>query len=551
MNEKVKRNSNELNELITNAMEIADVITLQKILDKNNIKYDKKIEKLKDLKNSVSKNCSDEKMKTILKEFNDYQAQAVDIVKKIDVNNLEKFEAEQTIKAIGRTASPIAQTLMKSALTIALYQGLYLMPVPIKVGIAGSFFMTKRIPKIYRGAKNGLEKLKNGELKKVPKKVLATVIAGGIGTEAIVLLNYLANGSIPVKILNALPGIKSCLKMLPSLNARKTILLTTGIVKGIDAYKLKNKENKMFEPIIKGFFSAKGIKIDNFSNLKKYIEKLDDQSKYEFDQYLKKCISIKKMTNSNDNKIKKVGNGILKLLSDSFEMASYLALVSPMTIGGRNKEDNNIDGEKSPEPATVTSPENATSKIPQAQAEIAEETEAIQTTIEVPEENIKFSSKIPKINKQTEKIITTPNETLPSETLPAETLPDQPEAHVISYETTPEIEYQPDTQPGIELEKLIDIPKSFIKTTIPSKWNQFVDFNNEHIEEIAARAAHVYNIDPKILIDISKIFVKTSPIKWDQTLDYCSEHSKKIVNGATLTSVFYAILRYLTLGVAR
>ena len=78
MNEKVKRNSNELNELITNAMEIADVITLQKILDKNNIKYDKKIEKLKDLKNSVSKNCSDEKMKTILKEFNDYQAQAVD-----------------------------------------------------------------------------------------------------------------------------------------------------------------------------------------------------------------------------------------------------------------------------------------------------------------------------------------------------------------------------------------------------------------------------------------------------------------------------------------
>lgn len=514
MKENVKRNSDELNELITNAMEIADIITLQEILEKNNIKYDKKIEKMKDLKDSVSKKCSDEKMETILKEFDEYKAQATDIIKRLDVNNLEKFEAEQVIKAIGRTASPIAQTLIKSALTIAIYQGMYIMPVPIKVGIAGSFFMTKRIPKMYKGAKNGLEKLKNGGIRKVPKKVLATVIAGGIGAEAIVLLNYLANGSIPTKILNALPGIKNCLKMVPSLNARKTILLTTGVVKGVDAYRLKNKENKMFEPIIKGFFLAKGIKIeeeiDGFSDIKKYVENLDDQSKYEFDQYLKKCVSMKKMINSKDDKISKVGNGVLKLVSDSFEMASYLALVTPMTIGGENKENNNVDGEKSPEPATVTSPENATSKIPQAQAEVIGETEPIQRTIEAPEENITMSSKYQNISEQTERIIAPPNETLPDVDKPVsqisnqtatitrnETLPDTHEAKVqvtevpvILNETTPKMEYQPEMEYNIETEKMVDVSKTFIKAS-PSKWNRFLDSCEEHAGEIVATGATI------------------------------------------------------------
>lgn len=148
-------------------------------------------------------------MDAVLKEFNSYKVQSLNVVKNLDVNNLNKFKAEQTIKAIGRTASLIAQTLMKSALTIAMYQGLYLMPFPLKLGIAGGVFVTKRVPRMYRGAKNGLESLRNGGLKKVPKKVLAAVIAGGIGAEAVVLLNYLAKESIPGKILNALPGIKS------------------------------------------------------------------------------------------------------------------------------------------------------------------------------------------------------------------------------------------------------------------------------------------------------------------------------------------------------
>ena len=37
-------------------MEIADVITFQKVLDEHNIKYDKKIEKLDELKKSSFKN---------------------------------------------------------------------------------------------------------------------------------------------------------------------------------------------------------------------------------------------------------------------------------------------------------------------------------------------------------------------------------------------------------------------------------------------------------------------------------------------------------------
>ena len=377
MDEKMKKGTEELNDLISNAMEMADVITLQKILDQKNIKYDKDITKLDDLKSDVHKNCSDEKMDDILKEFNSYKAQSLDVVKNLDVNNLNKFKAEQTIKAIGRTASPIAQTLTKSALTIAMYQGLYLMPFPVKLGVAGGVFLTKRVPRMYRGAKSGLESLRNGGLKKVPKKVLATVIAGGIGAEAIVLLNYLAKGSIPGKILDALPGIKACLNMVPTLNARKAVLLTTGVVKGVDAHRLKKEENKMFEPIIKGFFLAKGMEVEgeikDFSDVKKYVEKLDDIGKYEFDQYLKKCVSMKKMINNKDSKVKKVGKAVLKLVSDAFETASYLALITPPVVGaGKNPErDDSNDMQPEPEPARATAGEQVVSEVGQRQTETA------------------------------------------------------------------------------------------------------------------------------------------------------------------------------------
>lgn len=61
MDVEKRENTKELDDLISNAMEIADVITMQKILDQKHLKYDKSITKLDDLKKDVHKNYSDEK----------------------------------------------------------------------------------------------------------------------------------------------------------------------------------------------------------------------------------------------------------------------------------------------------------------------------------------------------------------------------------------------------------------------------------------------------------------------------------------------------------
>ena len=50
MDVEKRENTKELDDLISNAMEIADVITMQKILAQKHLKYDKSITKLDDLK---------------------------------------------------------------------------------------------------------------------------------------------------------------------------------------------------------------------------------------------------------------------------------------------------------------------------------------------------------------------------------------------------------------------------------------------------------------------------------------------------------------------
>lgn len=542
MDVEKRENTKELDDLISNAMEIADVITMQKILEQKHLKYDKSITKLDDLKKDVHKNYSDEKIYAVLKEFNSYKVQSLNVVKNLDVNNLNKFKAEQTIKAIGRTASPITQTLMKSALTIAMYQGLYLMPFPLKLGIAGGVFVTKRVPRMYRGAKNGLESLRNGGLKKVPKKVLAAAIAGGIGAEAVVLLNYLAKESIPGKILNALPGIKACLTLAPSISARKLVLLTTGVVKGVDAYRLKNKENKMFEPIIKGFFMAKGMKVEesiqDFSDVKKYVDKLDDQGKYEFDQYLKKCVSMKRMINNKDSKIKRVGKSVLKLVSDSFEMASYLSLVTPPTAGVGRNGNGDGNGQTQPEPARATAGEGATSKVHQGQTVTAgERVGANQVQPDVVRDGASSrthyveSSRANSYQQYSPEVVGKNNDSI----VPGN-----------AFQITPE------TTSDEAMQRMNDAIKGYTKRSA-SKSTEITNIVPKKEVQVPKpvvtpkETVEVPKVEttPEELVDISKKFVKVSPSKWDSFLNYCAEHKDEITAGTLIGGIGAAFMYFM------
>lgn len=566
MDEKMKKGTEELNDLISNAMEMADVITLQKILDQKNIKYDKDITKLDDLKSDVHKNCSDEKMDDILKEFNSYKAQSLDVVKNLDVNNLNKFKAEQTIKAIGRTASPIAQTLTKSALTIAMYQGLYLMPFPVKLGVAGGVFLTKRVPRMYRGAKSGLESLRNGGLKKVPKKVLATVIAGGIGVEAIVLLNYLAKGSIPGKILDALPGIKSCLNMVPTLNARKAVLLTTGVVKGVDAHRLKKEENKMFEPIIKGFFLAKGMEVEgeikDFRDVKKYVEKLDDIGKYEFDQYLKKCVSMKKMINNKDSKVKKVGKAVLKLVSDAFETASYLALITPPVVGTeKNPEhDDSNNMQPEPEPARATAGEQVVSEVGQRQTETAGDmvmSDAKQVQPGIVKNHVSDVAR-----RIEENAVTQTQDSISYNDIRPETIGKNGSFRLYDYDNDGSIvpgnafEITPENTTEEALEKLNKAVESITKSQGISKGTDIVNAVPEtEIQPskdfaIPKELANLPKAEPtpEELAKISKDFTNVSPSVWDSFLSFCAEHKDEITAGTIIGGIGSAFMYFMESG---
>lgn len=566
MDEKMKKGTEELNDLISNAMEMADVITLQKILDQKNIKYNKDITKLDDLKSDVHKNCSDEKMDDILKEFNSYKAQSLDVVKNLDVNNLNKFKAEQTIKAIGRTASPIVQTLTKSALTIAIYQGLYLMPFPVKLGVAGGVFLTKRVPRMYRGARSGLESLRNGGLKKVPKKVLATVIAGGIGAEAIVLLNYLAKGSIPGKILDALPGIKACLNMVPTLNARKAVLLTTGVVKGVDAHRLKKEENKMFEPIIKGFFLAKGMEVEgeikDFSDVKKYVEKLDDIGKYEFDQYLKKCVSMKKMINNKDSKVKKVGKAVLKLVSDAFETASYLALITPPVVGtGKNPEhDDSNNMQPEPEPARATAGEQVASEVGQRQTETAGDmvmADAKQVQPGIAKNHVSDVARRVEANAATKA-----QESISYNDIRPETIGKNGSFRLYDYDNDGSIvpgnafEITPENTTEEALEKLNKAVESFTQSQAVSKGTDIVNA----VPETKIQPSKDFALPkdfadfPKIeptpeeMAKISKEFTNVSPSVWDSFLSFCAEHKDEITAGTIIGGIGSAFMYFMESG---
>ena len=566
MDEKMKKGTEELNDLISNAMEMADVITLQKILDQKNIKYDKDITKLDDLKSDVHKNCSDEKMDDILKEFNSYKAQSLDVVKNLDVNNLNKFKAEQTIKAIGRTASPIAQTLTKSALTIAMYQGLYLMPFPVKLGVAGGVFLTKRVPRMYRGAKSGLESLRNGGLKKVPKKVLATVIAGGIGVEAIVLLNYLAKGSIPGKILDALPGIKSCLNMVPTLNARKAVLLTTGVVKGVDAHRLKKEENKMFKPIIKGFFLAKGMEVEgeikDFSDVKKYVEKLDDIGKYEFDQYLKKCVSMKMMINNKDSKVKKVGKAVLKLVSDAFETASYLALITPPVVGtGKNPEhDDSNNMQPEPEPARATAGEQVASEVGQRQTETTGDmvmSDAKQVQPGIVKNHVSDVAR-----RIEENAVTQTQDSISYNDIRPETIGKNGSFRLYDYDNDGSIvpgnafEITPENTTEEALEKLNKAVESITKSQGVSKGTDIVNAVPEtEIQPskdfaIPKELANLPKAEPtpEELAKISKDFTNVSPSVWDSFLSFCAEHKDEITAGTIIGGIGSAFMYFMESG---
>lgn len=584
MYKKKEKSMEKLDDLISNAMEISDVITLQKILDQKNIKYDKEITKFDDLKRDARARCSNEKMDDVLKEFDSYKAQSLDVVKNLDVNNMNKFRAEQAIKTVGRTASPIAQTLMKSALTIAMYQGLYLMPLPLKVGIAGGVFVTKRVPRMYRGAKKGLESMRNGGLKKVPKKVLAAVIAGGIGAEAVFLLNYLAKGSVPGKILNALPGIKSCLKLAPSINVRKTVLLTTGIVKGVDAYRLKNKENKMFEPIIKGFFLAKGMKVDeeisDFSDIKSYVDKLDDQGRYEFDQYLKKCISMKKMINNKDSKVKKVGKSVLKLVSDSFEMASYLALVTPATIGaGKNGNRDGDGGQAEPEPARATAGENAGEKVHQGQVATAGERvpsgaeqvqpEVVGSGVETgatdgAHGSISYQQLRPEVIGKSGSVQLFNNDSIvpgdafeiTPETTSNEAVKRAAEAidNYAKNAQVPKTVIKP-TEPvhvpeAVAVPERPRVPKTVIKPTEPVHVPEAVAAPEmPRVPEVTtvpeAVAIPEIEMTPEEMVDISRKFAKASPSKWESFLEYCAEHKNEITAGTVIGGIGAAFLYFM------
>ena len=360
----------KLEKILENAMNMSDVIAYKEILEANNITYDENIDSLDELRENIEKNYSESIREKADKKFDTYKQQSADLLKNFDANNMSIYKAEHMIKNITSIVSPIAQTMAKSALTIAIYQGLYLLPLPLKLGIAGTTFAVKRLPKILKGSKEALQSLKKDGIGKCSKKVVATLLAGGAGIGSISLLNYLAKGAIPDKILNLLPGIKDCLKLVPQVGLKKAVLWTTGLVKGIDTYRLKKDQNKeSFDPIIRGFFKAKNIEIDDekiesFKDVEKYVNMLDDEGKYQFNQYVKKCTSLNNMAHNSDNAIKKIGKRILNFVSDSFEMASYLALITPPNLKiESNDSQNQPEPKPEPEPVTEHVTENNDIKI--------------------------------------------------------------------------------------------------------------------------------------------------------------------------------------------
>ena len=476
-NDKKELNNEKLEKIINEAMEASDIIAFESILKKYHIEYDNNVKTLKELKDNALKICSDDVSKKILKEFDLYKNQSLSVMKNFDPNNLTKFKAEQVIKSIGSIASPIAQTLTKSVLTIVMYQGLYLLPFPLKLGIAGTMFATKRLPKVLKSSKEMLKKIKeeDGGLKSISKKVVATVIAGGLGVGAMTILNYISKGAIPEEVLNKLPGIKESLRFISPTKLRKAVTISLGITKGIDIYNLRKQEITLFQPIIKGFFVAKGIKIDeklnSFKDVEKYINKLDDEGKYELKQYLNKCISMKKMAGSSEERMKKVGKTVIKIVCDAFETASYLSLFQPLIANKKdNNKNDNLETEPEIEPEVVQNEENVRVEVPQKQSVISKE---------------------PVFN----------NETLPfnNETLPISNPKDVSKYNINIHEN----EY---IQPEIERD--------------PQRMKEIVD----EYEKIRSERA-------KGIVDR---FKKSSLSQWNEILNNCLENSGKLLGAGSI-----------------
>ena len=515
-NDKNEPNNEKLEKIINEAMEASDIIAFKSILKKYHIEYDNNVNTLKELKDNVLKNCSNDISKKILEEFELYKNQSLSVMKNFDPNNLTKFKAEQVIKSIGSVASPIAKTLTKSALTIAMYQGLYLLPFPLKLGIAGTMFATKRLPKVLKSSKEMLKKFKkeNGGLKHISKKVVGTVIAGGLGVGAMTILNYISKGAIPEEVLNKLPGIKESLRFISPTKLRKAVTVGLGVTKGIDVYNLRKQEITLVQPIIKGFFVAKGIKIDeelnSFKDVEKYVNKLDDEGKYELKQYLNKCIAMKKMADRPEEKIKKVGKTVIKIVSDAFETASYLALFQPL---GANKKDNNknddLETEPETEPEVVQNEEDVMINVPDGKKVMVEHPNGKIVRAKVPNGKKVIPQKQPAISKEP----TLGNEVRHhnNETLPTSNIKDVSKNNI----NIPENEY---IEPEIEAD-----PQDMAKV----------------VEEYEKRKQE----RAKAIVDG---FKKSSLTQWKEILNNCLENSDKLLGAASIGTAAALLCEIIT-----
>ena len=322
----------------------------------------------------------------------------------------------------------------------------------------------------------------------------------------------------------------------------------------------------MFKPIIKGFFLAKGMEVEgeikDFSDVKKYVEKLDDIGKYEFDQYLKKCVSMKMMINNKDSKVKKVGKAVLKLVSDAFETASYLALITPPVVGtGKNPEhDDSNNMQPEPEPARATAGEQVASEVGQRQTETTGDmvmSDAKQVQPGIVKNHVSDVAR-----RIEENAVTQTQDSISYNDIRPETIGKNGSFRLYDYDNDGSIvpgnafEITPENTTEEALEKLNKAVESITKSQGVSKGTDIVNAVPEtEIQPskdfaIPKELANLPKAEPtpEELAKISKDFTNVSPSVWDSFLSFCAEHKDEITAGTIIGGIGSAFMYFMESG---
>ena len=268
------------------------------------------------------------------------------------------------------------------------------------------------------------------------------------------------------------------------------------------------------------------------------------------------------MINNKDSKVKKVGKAVLKLVSDAFETASYLALITPPVVGaGKNPErDDSNDMQPEPEPARATAGEQVVSEVGQRQTETAGDmvmADAKQVQPGVAKNHVSDVAR-----RIEENAATQTQDSISYNDIRPETIGKNGSFRLYDYDNDGSIvpgnafEITPENTTEEALEKLNKAVESITQSHGVSKGTDIVNAVPEtEIQPskdfaIPKELANLPKAEPtpEELAKISKDFTNVSPSVWDSFLNFCAEHKDEITAGTIIGGIGSAFMYFIESG---